>query len=299
MDRLTSMAVFVRAADLGSFAAAADELGLSATMVGKHVRFLEQRLRVQLINRTTRRQTLTDFGRTYYERCREILAGVDAADALATEQVQALHGRLRVAAPVHFGRHCVLPVLLGLARDYPGLELDLSFSDRLLDLAEDGVDLAIRTGRLEPAPGLAARPLASQAMAVCAAPGYLARHGRPATLEALGAHTALVYRRTGPVPPWLFPRDGQAPLELRPPNRIRLDDLDAIGDAAAAGAGIAWLPRWLVRKRIDKGELVELFAGQPGYLYEVHALWLQTPQLGRRVRVALDALEAALPGMMA
>lgn len=153
MDRLTSMAVFVRAADLGSFAAAADELGLSATMVGKHVRFLEQRLRVQLISRTTRRQSLTEFGRIYYERCQAILADSDAADALAMDQVQALHGRLRVTAPVHFGRHCVLPVMLQLTNDYPGLELDLSFSDRLIDLAEDGYDLAIRTGMLDAAPG--------------------------------------------------------------------------------------------------------------------------------------------------
>ena len=298
MDRLTSMAVFVRTADLGSFAAAADELGLSATMVGKHVRFLEQRLRVQLINRTTRRQALTEFGRTYYERCRAILAEADAADALATDQLHALHGRLRVTAPVHFGRHCVLPVLLGLARDFPGLELDLSFSDRLLDLAEDGYDLAIRTGALESAPGLAARRLCSQEMIVCAAPHYLAHHGRPATLDELGAHAALVYRRTGPVPPWIFPGDGQTLHEVRPRNRIRLDDLDAIADGAAAGAGIAWLPRWLVRERIRNGALVELFAGRPGYMYDVHALWLQTPHVARRIRVAADALAAALPGMM-
>jgi DNA-binding transcriptional LysR family regulator len=299
MDRLTSMAVFVRAADLGSFAAAADELDMSATMVGKHVRFLEQRLRVQLINRTTRRQTLTEFGRTYYERCRAILTEADAADALATDQIHALNGRLRVTAPVHFGRHCVLPVLLALVRDYPGLELDLSFSDRLLDLAEDGYDLAIRTGTLEPAPGLVARHVASQAMTVCAAPIYLERHGRPAALDDLGAHAALAYRRTGPVPPWLFPRDGQAPVEVRPPNRIRLDDLDAIADAAAAGAGIAWLPRWLVRERLRNGALVELFAGQPGYMYDVHALWLQTPHVARRIRVTVDALAATLPKMMA
>lgn len=299
MDRLTSMAVFVRAADLGSFAAAADELGLSATMVGKHVRFLEQRLRVQLINRTTRRQTLTEFGRTYYERCRSILAEADAADALATDQLHALHGRLRITAPVHFGRHCVLPVLLDLMQDYPDLELDLSFSDRLLDLAEDGYDLAIRTGTLEPYPGLVARRVASQAMAVFAAPGYLARRGRPATLDELHTHEALVYRRTGPVPPWLFPRDGQAPVEVRLPNRIRLDDLDAIADATAAGTGIAWLPRWLVRERVRTGALVELFPGQPSYMYDVHALWLQAPHVARRIHVTVDALAAALPGMMA
>ena len=271
---------------------------MSATMVGKHIRFLEQRLRLPLINRTTRRQALTDFGRTYYERCRTILAEADAADALATDQLQALHGRLRVTAPVHFGRHCVLPVLIELAREYPGLELDISFSDRLLDLAEDGVDLAVRTGTLAPSPGIVARHLASQPMVACAAPAYLARAGRPATPGELAAHTGIAYRRSGPVPPWLFPLEGAGLLEVRPAHRIRLDDLDAIADAATSGAGIAWVPRWLVRERMRSGQLEELFIGQPGYLYDVHAVWLQAPHVARRLRVLVDALAAALPGMM-
>ena len=237
------MAVFVRVADLGSFAAAADELALSATMVGKHVRFLEERLRVQLINRTTRRHALTEFGRTYYERCRAILAQADAADAMATDQAQALHGRLRVTAPVHFGRHCVLPVLLDLARHYPGLELDLSLNDRLMDLAEDGYDLAIRTGALALGAGFASRQVASQAMIVCAAPGYLEIHGCPTTLQDLDHHNVLTYRRSGPIPAWIFPLSGNEVAEITPPSRIRLDDLDAIADAAVAGAGLAWLPR--------------------------------------------------------
>lgn len=293
------MAVFVRVADLGSFAAAADELALSATMVGKHVRFLEERLRVQLIHRTTRRHSLTEFGRTYYERCRAILAEADAADAMATDQTHSVHGRLRVTAPVHFGRHCVLPVLLDLARQFPGLELDLSFSDRLADLAEDGYDLAVRTGTLEPLPGLVSRRVASQAMIVCAAPGYLERHGRPATLNELIHHDALAYRRSGPVPPWIFPADGCALSEINPPSRIRLDDLDAIADAAVAEAGLAWLPRWLVRERLRRGELVDVFPDEPGYMYDVHLAWQQTPHLARRIRVAVEALAAALPETMA
>ncbi|TIV45443.1 MAG: LysR family transcriptional regulator, partial [Mesorhizobium sp.] len=137
MDRLESMEVFVRAVDLGSFAAAAAALDLSGPMVGKHVRFLEERLGVRLLNRTTRRQSLTDFGRAYYERCRIVLAEVEAADALAADQLSEPHGRLRVTMPAHFGRHCVTPVLLELARRFPTLELDLSLSDRFADLVED------------------------------------------------------------------------------------------------------------------------------------------------------------------
>src|SRR5919109_1954723 len=149
MDRLTSMAVFVKAVDLGSFSAAAAALELSGPMVGKHVRFLEERLGVRLINRTTRRQSLTELGRAYYERCRVVLAEAEAADALAADQLSEPCGKLRVTMPVHFGRRCVTPVLLELAHQYPTLELDLSLNDRFADLAEDEYDLAIRTGRLE------------------------------------------------------------------------------------------------------------------------------------------------------
>jgi DNA-binding transcriptional LysR family regulator len=203
MDRLTSMAAFVKAVDLGSFAAAAAALDLSGPMVGKHVQFLEERLGVRLINRTTRRQSLTDFGRAYYERCRVVLAEVEAADALAADQLSEPRGKLRVTMPVHFGRRCVTPILLELAQQYPALELDLSFNDRIIDLAEDGYDLAIRTGHLENKAGVIARRVARQRMIVCASPSYLESHGRPEQLEDLASHRAITYHRSGPVPPWL------------------------------------------------------------------------------------------------
>lgn len=298
MDRLASMAVFVKAADLGSFAAAAAALDMSGPMVGKHVRFLEDRLGVRLINRTTRRQSLTEFGRAYYERCRIVLAEADAADALAADQVAEPRGKLRVTMPVHFGRRCVAPVLLDLARQHPALELDLSFDDRLVDLAEDGHDLAIRTGSLADRAGVMARRVAHQCMAVCASPAYVERHGRPQRIEDLGRHHAVVYRRSGPVPPWLFQRNGEPAVAVTPPGRLRLDDLDAIADAAAAGMGLAWLPYWLVRERILSGALVELLPDEPGFQYDAYALWLQTPHLPLKVRLAIDALAAALPGYM-
>ncbi|MFL9994951.1 LysR family transcriptional regulator [Paraburkholderia sediminicola] len=298
MDRLTSMAVFVKAVDLGSFAAAADALDLSGPMVGKHVRFLEERLGVRLITRTTRRQSLTEFGRAYYERCRGILAEADAADALAADQLSEPRGKLRVTMPVHFGRRCVAPVLLEFARRYPMLELDMSFNDRFVDLAEDDYDLAIRTGGLEDKAGVIARRIARQRMIVCASPAYLEMHGQPLHLEDLGAHQAIIYRRSGRIRPWLFPRTDLSPVEVTPPNRLRLDDLDAIADAAVIGMGLAWLPYWLVRDRIQAGGLVQLLPDQPEYLYDACALWLQTPHLPLKVRLAVDALVEALPGFM-
>ena len=298
MDRLTSMAVFVRAVELGSFAAAAAALDMSAPMVGKHVQFLEERLGVRLLHRTTRRQSLTDFGRDYYDRCRLILSESAAADALAADHQSEPRGRLRITMPVHFGRHCVLPVLMEFARRYPALELDLSFADRLVDLAEDGYDLAIRTGELGDRSGVIARKVARQQMIVCASPAYIAEAGQPRTIEDLMCRRAVVYRRTGPVPPWLFPRDGAPPLEVSPPNRFRLDDLDAVADAAAMGMGLAWLPSWLVRERIRQGALVQLLPEEPPFLYDCYALWLQTPHLPLKVRLTIDALAAALPRLM-
>ncbi|RUU91811.1 LysR family transcriptional regulator [Mesorhizobium sp. M7A.F.Ca.MR.176.00.0.0] len=300
MDRLESMAVFVRAVDLGSFAAAAVALDISGPMVGKHVRFLEERLGVRLLNRTTRRQSLTDLGRAYYERCRVVLAEAEAADALAADQFSEPRGKLRVTMPAHFGRHCVTPVLLKLARQYPMLELDLSLSDRFADLAEDGYDLAIRTGTLDDKAGVIARRVARQGMVVCAAPSYLRIHGEPRCIEDLADHHAIIYRRLGQVvQPWLFMREEQPALEITPTGRLRLDDLDAIGDAAADGMGLAWLPWWLVRERIEAGVLLALLPDQPRYLYDCHALWLQTPHLPLKVRLAVDALAAALPKSMA
>jgi DNA-binding transcriptional LysR family regulator len=300
MDRLESMAVFVKAVDLGSFAAAAVALDVSGPMVGKHVRSLEERLGVRLLNRTTRRQSLTDFGRAYYERCRVVLAEADAADALAADQFSEPRGKLRVTMPAHFGRHCVTPVLLKLARQYPMLELDLSLSDRFADLAEDGYDLAIRTGALGDKAGVIARRVARQDMVVCAAPSYLRIHGEPRQIEDLADHQAIVYRRLGQIiQPWLFAREGQPVQEIIPTGRLRLDDLDAIADAAADGMGLAWLPWWLVRERIEAGVLLALLPDQPRYLYDCHALWLQTPHLPLKVRLAVDALAAALPKSMA
>lgn len=298
MDRLTSMAVFVKAVDLGSFAAAAGALDLSAPMVGKHVRFLEERIGVRLLNRTTRRQSLTDFGRAYYERCRVVLAEAEAADGLAADQLSEPRGTLRVTMPVLFGRRCVAPILLQLAQKFPRLELALSFSDHVTNLAEDGYDLAIRTGTIDDKAGVIVRRVATQQMVVCAAPGYLDAHGRPECIEDLSRHHAIIYSRSGSARPWLFPRESGVPAEFMPVSRLRLDDLDAIADAATSGLGLAWLPCWLVRERVQAGALTMLLPEQPGLYYDCYALWLQTPYLPLKLRVAVDALAAALPKLM-
>lgn len=298
MDRLTSMAVFTKAVDLGSLSAAGNALEISGQMAGKHIQFLERRLGGRLLVRTTRRQNLTELGKAYYERCKIVLAEAEAADALMSEHSSEPRGRLRVTMPVHFGKRCVMPALLSLAERFTEIELDLSFTDRLSDLAEDGFDLAIRTGNLTDSSAQVTRRLATQRMIVVGSPAYLARHGTPQSLADLQEHQTVVYRRTGPVDPWLFREGPQKTAEVSICSRLRFDDLDAIADATVAGAGLAWLPSWLVRAHIGHGKLVEILPREIAYPYDVHALWLQTALLPTRIRLAVDELAKTLPSLM-
>lgn len=297
MDRLQSMRIFVRAAEAGSFATVADATGLSAPMVGKHVRALEESVGALLIHRTTRRQSLTEIGLSYYARCKEILAEIDALDVFAAESA-GIRGKLRISMPVHLGRHCAAPILLQLLRDHGQLELELSFSDQLFDLATGRFDLVVRTGSLDARGDHMARRIAQQRMIVCGSPDYLASRGLPGSLGELEDHVAVLYGRDGRSAPWLFPApDGPARRVSVKPRAV-LDDLDAIADAAAQGLGLAWLPSWLVKPRLESGALVQVLESEGEYRYDCHAVWLPSRFMPAKVRLAIDLLAARLPSMM-
>ena len=298
IDRLNGISLFVQVAEAGSFALAAERIGLSRSAVGKSIARLEERLGTRLFNRTTRSQSLTEAGQAYFERCRRVLAELETAEADIDTGRATPAGRLKVTAPVLVGRRCVAPVLLDLVRQHPALQLELSFTDRAADLVEDGIDLAVRTGPLPDVAGLAARRVGRMAMAVCAAPAYLDRHGTPSCLEDLPAHELLVYGRAGRLAAWRFPEpDGQM-RDLAMDGRVRFDDLEAIADAAAGGAGITWLPCWQIADRLRDGTLVRLLADRPGSGFDVHALWPQSRRLPSKTRAAIDALAARLPAML-
>ena len=294
-DGLTGIDIFVTVVEAGSFAAAAERVNLTRSAVAKTIARLEGRLGVRLFHRTTRSQRLTEDGQLYFERCVRALAELAAGEAMLESGKQEVTGRLRVAVPVLFGRRCVAPILSDFAAAHPTLDLHLSFSDRLVDLIEDGFDLAIRNGPVDSAPGLTMRRIATQRMVVCGAPAYLREHGRPASLEDLAGHRAVTYARAGRTPPWRFPlRDGERLVS--PPSRLSFDDLEAIADAAAAGHGVTWLPVWLIADRLANGTLVTLLDDLPGLILETYALWPQTRSLPLRVRLAVDRLVAELPG---
>lgn len=293
---LSGVDVFVTSVQTGSFASAAERLNLSRSAVAKTVARIEARLNARLFHRTTRSQTLTDDGQLYYERCLRALAELRAGVAALESGRREAAGRLRVSVPVLFGRRCVAPVLARLAAEHPRLELDVSFSDRLVDLIDDGFDLAIRNGSVGDSTALMTRTVSLQRMTVCASPSYLDRHGAPNGLEDFPAHRAVTYGRAGRIKDWQFPLGGKDLTEVTPPSRLRFDDVEAIADAAEAGHGLAWLPCWLIRDRVRAGTLVPLLAEVPRLVFKTHALWPASPHLPLRVRLALDALAAALPG---
>ncbi|HEV2675183.1 MAG TPA: LysR family transcriptional regulator [Aliidongia sp.] len=297
-DRLDGVAVFVEAVEAGSFAGAAARLALSRSAIGKTIARLEARLGVRLFHRTTRTQSLTEEGHAYHERCLKALEELRAGEAVLESGRREVAGRLRVSVPVLFGRYCVAPILLDLARRHPKLTLDLNFSDRPVDLIEDGYDLAVRNGSLRDAGELVTRGLAVQRMVVCAAPAYLAARGVPRSVVDIAHHDAVTYWRADHVRSWLVPGTDGRHVTVAPKSRVRLDDLEAIADAATAGMGLVWLPCWLVGARIRSGALVPVLDDRPGIAIETHALWPKTPRLPLRIRLAIDALVTELPGLV-
>ncbi|AVE72825.1 TPA: LysR family transcriptional regulator [Enterobacter hormaechei] len=297
-DTLKDIPVFVASVEAGSFAQAAVRLHLSRSAVGKSIARLEERLGVRLFHRTTRSQRLTDNGALFYERCLRALEEIRGAESQLETGKHQVNGRLRVAVPVLFGRQCIAPLLIELAQEHPGLELEMSFSDRVVDLVEEGFDMAVRNGALADSSVLVARRLGEHRMVLCAAPDYLFKNGQPQTVDDLRQHTAINYTRAGRVLPWqLMDYDGTSRTFI-PRSSLNMDDLQAICDAALAGHGLAWLPCWMVIKEIQQGDLVPLLKQAPDVRFDVHAVWQQTPHLPLRVRIAIDMLVKRLPAVM-
>lgn len=297
-ERLNGVTTFVQVVDSGSFAQAALKLGQTRSAVGKTVARLEKRLGVRLFHRTTRQQSLTEDGQAYHEHCVRALAELVAVEASFDSSRREPTGRLRIGAPVLFGRHCVAPVMLALMQRHPQLEIEMSFSDRVVDLVDEGFDLGVRVGELPSSDNLMARRLGVQHMAICAAPSYLSRHGRPQSAEQLDGHAGIVYARAGSDKGWPVRSADGSTYRPRVNTRLRLDDLQAIADAAVAGTGLAWLPCWLLALHVRAGELELVLDGQHVLPTNIHAVWPRTRHLPLKTRVAIDALAAEVPAML-
>jgi DNA-binding transcriptional LysR family regulator len=297
-EHLRGIDVFVATVESGSFTAAGERLHLSRSAVGKAIARLEARLGAQLFRRTTRSQRLSDEGAAYYERCVRALSELEAGEALFAGSRDEPAGRLRLSVPVLFGRRCIAPLLVGLAERYPRLQLDVMFSDHRIDLIDSGVDLAVRSGELGDSAGLVARRLGRQCMMLCAAPSYLARHGTPATVAELARHASIAYLSGGRAVSWQLARPDGRYDEFSPAGRLRFDDLEAIMAAVVAGAGIAWLPRWLLAGDLREGRVLPVLADTVGYGFDLSVIWPLARYLPARTRVVVDALSAQLGPML-
>ena len=257
-DRFFRMSVFKEAAERGSFSAAGEALGISSQMAGRHVAALEKQLGTRLLERTTRKQQLTEAGRIYLYRCKAILAEVDAADSAIHAAASEPRGLLRVTAPVTFGASSVVPVIARFMQTYPEVHVELTLSDRNLDLLEDSFDAAVRIGDLTDS-SLIARPLEPYTFRVAAAPAYLRSHGMPDRPADLAEHACLGFNyATRPtVTEWVFQRAGsEHRISITP--RFSVNDARAMHAAALAGLGVVMGPTDALAADIAAGRLVQL-----------------------------------------
>src|SRR5690348_1316812 len=286
MDRLVSMAMFVRVVDKGSLAAAAEEFCTSATMVGKHLRALEEHLGGRLLNRTTRRQSLTDLGREYYDRCKRILADVEAADGIADAMHAAPRGVLRVSAPSSFGNHALIAALPDFFERYPEVAIDLSLDNRIVDLVEERFEVAIRIGAL-PDSNLVARPLADYRMVVCASPGYLARHGVPERLADLSGHDCLGFSHWKIRDEWhLEGPQGRETVRVR--GRFQANSGQALRMAALLGLGIVMQPEVLLAEDLGAGRLVQVLPDYATFARPMHVVYHADRYSNPKLRCFVD-----------
>lgn len=292
MNRFEAMALFVRVAELGSFTAAACQLGVARSVVTRQIAALEEHLGVKLMVRSTRSLALTSAGSAYLEKCRTILALVEEAEAGVMEERLTPSGQLRISLPLSFGLRRLVPVLLEFSRAYPAISLAMDFSDRQLNLIEEGIDLSIRiTGQLDP--GDIVRKLGSIRLIAVAAPEYLALHGRPQHPSELAGHACIGYSQQVNNRPWIFQVEGrQESFYL--PFRLQANNGDALATAAVQGLGITVQPDFIVADYLAAGQLEPLLEAFAPPELGIYAVLPSNRYIPHRLRVLIEFLSARL-----
>jgi DNA-binding transcriptional LysR family regulator len=291
MDRLAAIQVFAQVVESGSFARAAERLGLSTSAASRQVADLEARLQTRLLNRTTRKVSLTESGRAFYERSVQLLADLAEAEQEASRAAVEPRGTIRLTTSVNFGVRHVAPAIADFLRSHPGVRFDVSLSDRVVDLVEEGFDLAIRIG----APGadnLVARKLGETRLVPCASPAYLAAHGAPATPEDLARHNCFTYEYVSPRNLWRFRDRGGAERSVRVAGTLHSNNGDLLAEAAARGAGIVFEPTFIVGPEVRAGRLVPLLQEFEPPPVPIYAVYPSRKHLSAKVRRFVEFLLA-------
>lgn len=290
MDNLAAMQVFVGVVEAGGLSAAGRALGLAPSSVSRRISELEDMLGVRLLHRTTRKLSLTEAGETYYERTRDIVQAVEEANLSVTEKRAGPSGTLRITVPASVARLHVAPAVAAFQAQYPKVRVVMRVTDRIVDVIEEGLDVAIRIGRLGDS-SLIARKVGEGRRLVCASPAYLKRAGQPEHPEELCNHACLTYRTHPGSNLWRF-RNGKEIIDVRASGPFFVDDGETLVAGASAGLGLILVPEWLVGLEISGGRLVEVlsdYAADPAEtpLYAVYAPGPYTPP---KVRALVDFL---------
>lgn len=291
MDTLTSMKVFAAVVETGSFAAASDRLDMSRAMTSKYVAHLEEHLGTRLLQRTTRKLTLTESGATYYERCVQILADISEAEEGALHLSEAPRGTLRLTVPVSFGILHMGPVISSYMTQYPDVKVDILVTDRRVDLLEEGLDLAIRIGSLSES-GLVAKKFASDRVVICGSPAYLQRHGTPKTPAELAQHNCLIYSYAAAGDEWKMDGpDGQHAVKVS--GTLRATNGDMVKLAALGGVGLMCQPLFLCGEDLRNGRLIEVLPEYKSSELGIYAVYPSRKHLSAKVRTFVDFIADA------
>ncbi len=300
MDRFSALRVFAQVVESGGFSRAAERLGLSTTAVSRQVAELEAHLRTRLLNRTTRRLSLTESGQALYGRAVQLLQDLEEAEQEATQAAITPRGTIRLTTSVTFGARHVAPAIAGFLARHPDVKFDVQLSDRMVDLIEEGFDLAIRIGGAG-SENLVARKLGETRLVPCAAPVYLARHGTPATPDDLARHNCFTYEYASPRGQWRFRGTGGREHAVRVAGTVHANSGDLNAALAALGAGIAFEPDFIVRDDVRAGRLTALLPNYSAPPAPIYAVYPTRKHLSAKVRLFVAYLveRFAAPGGLA
>ena len=289
---LNDIVVFAKVAETKSFTGAAEALGLPKSTVSRKLAQLEERLGVRLVQRTTRKLALTDIGEAYYDRCARIVADLASAEQLVTDMQASPRGRLRVSATVDFATRYLGDIVSVFLADHPEINVEIDATDRVVDLIEDGFDVAIRFGSL-PESSLVARRLCGVALLLCASPGYLDRRGTPKHIEELDEHDHVLFTPVSRNQTWTVVH-GDATYEFGRPARFASNNYGAVRHAAIAGAGIALISDFMVADDLRSGALVRVLPDWATRTTDVHAVYPARQNLPPRLALFLDHMVKSL-----
>ena len=295
MDRVAAVHLFIRVVETGSFSKAADELGITQPTATKAVAATEQRLGARLLHRSTRGVTTTEVGALYYEKCKLIARELDEADNLATLLQSRVGGAIRVNTSVAFGRRVMVPLVLRYMREHPEVTIDLGFDDRYVNLVEQGIDLAVRMGRLADST-LGARYLGTNPWVMVASAEYLQVQGVPRTTDDLARHACLVYSSVQGDDRWSLTLPDGAELSVAVRGPLRSNNLSAVLAAARAGMGVAVLPWYVAGASVDDGKLRPLMPDHGLPTQEVHAVFPSPKFVPSKVTSLIAFMQQALSG---